>query len=225
MTMLPETPAKALIFDMDGTIVDNMRYHDDAWESWHASLDLPFDRANFFTQTAGKANTEILSAYFPGASQVELEAHGLRKEELYRETYRPHITALAGLLDLMEKAEAAGLPMAVASAAPPDNIALVLDGLGLRERFATIVSPSQGFRGKPHPDMFLAAAERMGVAPADCIVFEDAPNGVEAARRAGMRAVAVLTMLEAQAFASYDNVVASVQDFAALDGYPALRFA
>ena len=83
--------------------------------------------------------------------------------------------------------------MAVGTAAPPANIEVVLDTLGLRQRFATIVSPSQGFRGKPHPDMFLAAAERMKVDPADCIVFEDAPLGVEAARRAGMRAVALLT--------------------------------
>lgn len=221
---MAEMPAKALIFDMDGTIVDNMRFHDDAWESWHASQNLPFDRVSFFTRTAGKANTEILSAFFPGATVEELEAHGLRKEELYRQTYRPHIAALAGLLGLMARAEAAKVPMAVASAAPPDNIALVLDALSLRSRFATIVSPSQGFRGKPHPDMFLAAAERMGVAPEGCLVFEDAPNGVEAARRAGMPAVAVLTMLPAEAFAGFDNVVASAGDFTALDGHPALRF-
>ena len=101
----------------------------------------------------------------------------------------------------------------------------MLDTLGLRQRFATIVSPSQGFRGKPHPDMFLAAAERMKVDPADCIVFEDAPLGVEAARRAGMRAVALLTMLGPEGFAGYDNLIASARDFTALDGLPALRFA
>lgn len=218
-------PARALIFDMDGTIVDNMRFHDDAWEAWHQSQDLAFDRSSFFSRTAGKANSEILSGYFPGASAAELEAFGLHKEELYRDTYRPHVTALAGLLDLMAKAEAAGVPMAVASAAPPANIDLVLDTLGLRSRFATIVSPSQGFRGKPHPDMFLAAAERMGVHAETCLVFEDAPLGVEAAKRAGMKAVAILTMLGAEAFSHFDNVIASAVDFAKLDGLSALRFA
>lgn len=223
--MTNNRPARALIFDMDGTIVDNMRFHDDAWESWHVSNQLPFDRNTFAARTAGMAGNEIISSYFPQAAVAELDAMSDAKEALYREAYLPHVAANAGFLELIMRAEAAGIPMAVATAAPPANIEVVLDTLGLRQRFATIVSPSQGFRGKPHPDMFLAAAERMKVAPADCIVFEDAPLGVEAARRAGMRAVALLTMLDASGFAAYDNLIASARDFTALDGLPALRFA
>lgn len=223
--MTNNRPARALIFDMDGTIVDNMRFHDDAWESWHVSNQLPFDRNTFAARTAGMAGNEIISSYFPQAAVAELDAMSDAKEALYREAYLPHVAANAGFLELIMRAEAAGIPMAVATAAPPANIEVVLDTLGLRQRFATIVSPSQGFRGKPHPDMFLAAAERMKVAPANCIVFEDAPLGVEAARRAGMRAVALLTMLDASGFAAYDNLIASARDFTALDGLPALRFA
>lgn len=221
---MAEMPAKALIFDMDGTIVDNMRFHDDAWERWYGQYGLPFERATFSQRTAGMAIADIIGPHFPGADAAELERLAEEKEGVYRETYRPHVAALGGLIDLLDRARSHGVPVAVGTAAAPPNIALVLDTLALRERFATIVSPSQGYRGKPHPDMFLAAAERMGVAPADCIVFEDAPNGVEAARRAGMRAVAVLTMLPAEAFAGFDNIIASVTDFAALDGHPALRF-
>lgn len=221
---MAEMPAKALIFDMDGTIVDNMRFHDDAWENWYGQYGLPFERATFSQRTAGMAIADIIGPHFPGADAAELERLAEEKEGVYRETYRPHVAALGGLIDLLDRARSHGVPVAVGTAAAPPNIALVLDTLALRERFATIVSPSQGYRGKPHPDMFLAAAERMGVAPADCIVFEDAPNGVEAARRAGMRAVAVLTMLPAEAFAGFDNIIASVTDFAALDGHPALRF-
>ncbi|MDU0339965.1 HAD family hydrolase [Bosea rubneri] len=223
--MLRNMPAKALIFDMDGTIVDNMRFHDDAWEQWYGGRGLPFERATFSAQTAGMAISDIIGPHFPGADAAELDRLAEEKESLYRETYRPHVAPISGLVDLLVRARDHGVPMAVGTAAAPANISLILDTLVLRERFATIVSPSQGYPGKPHPDMFLVAAERMGVDPADCIVFEDAPNGVEAARRAGMRAVALLTMLDAEAFAGFDNVIASVPDFSALDGLPALRFA
>jgi len=223
--MTSASPARALIFDMDGTIVDNMRYHEAAWGRLLTEHGLPFDAESFFRKTAGMASSEILSPLFAGADKARIDALGHDKEIYYREAYGPHVAPLAGLLPLMARADAARIPMALASAAPPGNIDIVLDTLKLRERFVTIVSPSQGFPGKPNPDLFLEAARRMGVAAGDCIVFEDAPNGVEAARRAGMRAAALLTMLDAQAFTGYDNLIASAQDFAALDGLPALRFA
>jgi len=223
--MTSASPARALIFDMDGTIVDNMRFHEAAWGRLLTEHGLPFDADSFFRKTAGMASAEILSPLFPEADKARIDALGHDKEIYYREAYGPHVAPLAGLLSLMARADAARVPMALASAAPPGNIDIVLDTLKLRERFVTIVSPSQGFPGKPNPDLFLEAARRMGVAAGDCIVFEDAPNGVEAARRAGMRAAALLTMLDAHEFAGYDNLIASAQDFAALDGLPALRFA
>jgi beta-phosphoglucomutase len=210
-------PIKGLIFDMDGTIVDNMRFHDDAWEVWHAKYDLPFDRPGFFGRTAGRTNPEIIGELFPHLTPEEVVARGSEKEALYVDLYRPHVAAVAGLSALMARAGAADVPMAVGTAAPNENIAVVLDTLGIRARFRTIVSPSQGFRGKPHPDMFLAAAERMGIAPEHVVVFEDAPLGIEAARRAGMRAVAMLTMLKAEDFSAYDNVIATIPHYDALD--------
>lgn len=223
-TLARQTPARALIFDMDGTIVDNMRFHEDAWGRLLKAHGLPFDADEFFHRTAGMASDEILRPLFPAAGPDEIARLGHDKEHFYREAYRPHVAALPGLLALMARADAAGVPMAVASAAPPGNIDVVIDTLGLRSRFVTIIAPSQGFRGKPNPDLFLGAAERMKIAPEDCIVFEDAPNGIEAARRAGMRAVAIMTMLDADAFSGFDNVIACAADFNALDGLPALRF-
>ncbi len=226
-TGMPEAwkqPAAALIFDMDGTIVDNMAFHEEAWGRLITSRGLPFEAAEFFHRTAGMAVGEIIAPLFPQATPAEVIALGEEKEAFYRDAYRAHVAAMPGLLPLMARAQSCGVPMAVASAAPPENIDLVLDTLGLRPHFATVISPSQGFPGKPHPDMFIEVARRMGVAPESCLVFEDAPNGVEAARRAGMRAVAMLTMLGADGFASYDNVIASAADFNALDRLPALRF-
>jgi HAD superfamily hydrolase (TIGR01509 family) len=223
--MTSHRPARALIFDMDGTIVDNMRFHEAAWGRLLTEHGLPFDADSFFRKTAGMASPEILAPLFPEADAARIDALGHDKEIYYRDDYAPHVVPLAGLLSLMARADEAGVPMALATAAPPGNVDLVLDRLQLRERFATIVSPSQGFPGKPNPDLFLEAARRMNVPASDCIVFEDAPNGIEAARRAGMRAAALLTMLDAQAFAGYDNLIASAPDFTTLDGLPALRFA
>lgn len=208
---------RALIFDMDGTIVDNMRVHHEAWKEWLEGKGLPFDEESFFARTAGRHNPEIIGALMTGRSEEELIALGEEKEELYRKLYAPRVAPLAGLLDLLDFADAHGVKKAVATAAPPKNIDIVLDTLVLRPRFATIVSPSQGFRGKPHPDMFLAAAERMDMAPRDCLVFEDAPLGIEAARRAGMQAVALTTMLSPGDFTGFDNVVACLADFTGFD--------
>jgi beta-phosphoglucomutase len=210
-------PVRALVFDMDGTIVDNMRVHEDAWEVWHARKGLPFDRDGFFERTAGRTNAEIIGGLFPRADAAAITALGEEKELTYREIYGPRLAPLPGLLALMDEADRRGLPMAVATAAPLGNIELVLDGLKLRDRFRIVVSPALGLRGKPHPDMFLAAAEALGADPAACLVFEDAPLGVEAARRAGMRAAVLATMLDESAFAGFDNVVAIGPDFARLD--------
>lgn len=210
-------PIHALIFDMDGTIADTMRFHDDAWEQWHQQLGLPFDRGGFFARTAGRTGPEILGELFPGKTKAELLALEDIKEEIYRDLCRPHLAPIAGLLGLMDRADAHEVPMAIGTAAPNGNVDFTLDGLGIRARFHNVASPSQGFRGKPHPDLFLAAAERMGVKPRHCVVFEDAPLGVEAARRAGMRAVALLTSAKAETFAPFDNLIGAMPDFTGFD--------
>jgi beta-phosphoglucomutase len=207
---------RGLIFDMDGTLVDNMRVHNESWALWFAKHGLPFDAARFFEATAGRTNPDIIADLMPGLSLAERQALGEEKEAIYRDLYAPHVAPLPGLLDFLHFSESRGLPKAVGTAAPFGNIAVVLDTLSLRARFDTIVSPGEGFRGKPHPDMFLEAARRMQVPAAECLVFEDAPLGIEAARRAGMKAVAMTTMLDADAFGAFDNVVAAMADYTGL---------
>lgn len=210
-------PIEALIFDMDGTVVDNMGVHNEAWDAWHRREGLPFDEATFFARTAGRTNAEIIGGLYPERGADEIAALGEAKEAVYREIYTPRVKAVDGLLDLLDEAERRNLRLALATAAPPPNIALVLDALGLRARFAAIVSPAMGLRGKPHPDIFLRAAESLGVEPSRCLVFEDAPLGVEAARRAGMRAVALTTMLRPHDFGGFDNVIETRPDFVGFD--------
>ncbi|CUU43937.1 Phosphatase YqaB [Blastochloris viridis] len=202
---------------MDGTLVDNMAAHTAAWGEWHARRGLPFDQPSFFDRTAGRTDLDILADLEPQRSRADLVALGEEKEAIYRELFLPQRRLTAGTAALLAEAGRRGLPMAVATAAPPPNIDFILDGLGIRRHFRAVVSPALGLPGKPAPDMFLEAAELMAVEPAACLVFEDAPLGVEAARRAGMRAVALTTTLPAAAFAGNPHVIETRPDFAGFD--------
>jgi beta-phosphoglucomutase family hydrolase len=210
-------PKRAFIFDMDGTIVDNMAFHTQSWLAFFAQRGHQLDPDAFFRDTAGRQGHEIMRAYLgadlPDADAALLDAE---KEAGYRELYGPHRKTVDGFDGLIAQAKLRGVKLAVATAAPNANITFTLDGLDLRRHFDAVVGAADVARGKPNPDVFLAAAERCGVAPEHCIVFEDAPLGVEAARRAGMRAVVLTTTLPASAFAQFDNVIHIVSDFSEL---------
>ena len=206
---------RAFIFDMDGTIVDNMAFHTKSWLAFFERRGQTLDADEFFRTTAGRQGHEIMSTYMGShLTKEESAALDFEKESLYRELYGPHLAAVDGFVDFIARAKADGIKLAVATAAPTANIDFTLDGLDLRKEFHAIAGAADVARGKPFPDVFLKAAEQLGVAPADCIVFEDAPMGVEAARRAGMRAVVITTTLPAEAFAEFDNVIRVVRDYA-----------
>ncbi|WP_312517241.1 HAD family phosphatase [Massilia sp.] len=211
--------SRALIFDMDGTIVDNMSFHTQAWIAFFERRGKTIDPDQFFRDTAGRQGKEIIRHYVgEELSDDEVMALTHEKEVLYREMYGPHRRTIEGFDAFIETARARGWKLAVATSASPGSARFVLDEMGLRERFDEVVIGTIDVpRGKPHPDVFLKAADRCGVMPAQSIVFEDAPLGVEAARRAGMRAVVLTTTLPPAAFAEFDNVIAIVNDFSQLD--------
>jgi beta-phosphoglucomutase family hydrolase len=204
----------AFIFDMDGTIVDNMAFHTKSWLEFFARRGKEYDAEAFFRETAGAQGREILRERLGAdVTDEEIAALAAEKDALYREMYGPHRAAIRGFEDFVTQADEKGVALAVATSAPPKNIVFTLDELDLRRHFATVVGAADVKQGKPHPDVFLKAAEQLGADPANCIVFEDAPMGVEAARRAGMRAVVITTTLPAEAFKEFDNVIAIVGDY------------
>jgi beta-phosphoglucomutase len=204
----------AFIFDMDGTIVDNMAFHTKSWLEFFARRGKEYEAEAFFRETAGAQGREILRERLGSdVTDEEIATLAAEKDALYREMYGPHRAAIQGFDSFVSEADARGVRLAVATSAPPNNIVFTLDELDLRRHFATVVGAADVKQGKPHPDVFLKAAEQLGVEPADCIVFEDAPMGVEAARRAGMRAVVITTTLPADAFKEFDNVIAIVGDY------------
>ena len=210
------TGTQALLFDLDGTLIDSMPAHQRAWITWHCRHGMPMDEPAFFSATAGRSNHEILRDMLPGRSEAELDALVDEKETLYREEARLALELVAGARAYVASARAAGLRLAICTASTPENMRLAFDKFGLDGWVDTITSPADGLRGKPHPDIFIEAARRLGAAPAHCVVFEDAPLGVEAARRAGMQAVALTTTLPAADFAGFDNLLAVAADFDAL---------
>ena len=217
MTPVVNANRRAFIFDMDGTIVDNMAFHTQSWVTFFERRGRDIDADEFFRTTAGRQGKEIIRAALGedlGDDEVAVLNH--EKEAVYRELYAPHLKAVRGFEALIEQAQLQDVALAVGTAAPPANVAFTLDGLDLRRHFETVVGATDVPRGKPHPDVFLEAAKRCGAEPANCIVFEDAPLGVEAARRDGMRVVVITTTLPAAAFAEFDHVIAIVDDFSSL---------
>lgn len=209
---------KAFIFDMDGTIVHNMPVHNQAWQDTLAEAGVHIDQDEFNRQTTGKRTPEIVRLMLGSQlSEAEIAYWGERKETLYRQRFAGCGEPLPGLLEVLELAHQKALPMAVASAAPPDNVNFILDELDLRKYFQVVVNGEEVPRGKPDPEIFLRAAKSLQTEPCDCLVFEDALSGIEAARRAGMDAVFLTTTIPADETAGKTHVISAVPDFAHLD--------
>lgn len=183
---------RAVLWDLDGTILDSREAHWAAWRAYTARLGNPVSRS-FFDDTFGFRNEIILRLHFgEGLTDAQVGRMSREKETLYREMMlQGKIEALPGVMEWLAAFRAAGWRQALGSMAPRENIAVTLDALGIRDYFGAIVSSEDVRLGKPDPEVFLRAAEKLGVAPARCVVIEDSPQGVEAAARAGMKRVAV----------------------------------
>jgi beta-phosphoglucomutase len=182
---------QALIWDVDGTLIDTAEQHYQAWVEFARELGKPFTRQNF-TDTFGRRNPEIIRELFdPTADEVLVAEWGERKEQLYRAKAAAGIDLLPGVRALLESARDLGIPQAVGSSAPRANLDLLLKVTGTADFFQAIVSMEDTQRGKPDPQVFLIAAQRLGVEPRRCVVLEDAVAGVQAAKAAGMLCVAV----------------------------------
>lgn len=204
---------RAFIFDMDGTLVDNMRFHGAAWQKMLLENGIETDAREFLVKTAGKTNREIIPNFFKDATEERLMELGLRKETIYRELFLPERRAIEGATEFLEAAKSLGVKMAVATAAPVANMEFVLDGLDLRRFFDAITTAADVSNGKPNPEVFLKSAEKLGIEPKNCLVFEDAINGFEAAHRAGMKSIGLATVNSIEDLLRLPSVVEAQRDF------------
>jgi len=181
----------AVIWDMDGTLVDTAELHYQAWRQTATEMGRPFTRADF-AATFGKRNPEIIhQLYGSSYSDAEIAEWGYRKEEHYKSAARRGVELLPGVRPLLKNLHAFGFKQAIGSSAPRGNLDLIAAITGTQLFFETVVSMEDTQRGKPDPQVFLVAAERLAVPPRRCMVIEDAVAGVQAAKAGGMKCIGV----------------------------------
>ena len=208
-------PPAAFIFDLDGVVVDSNRLHVDSWMEVARRAGFPCRDPDHIGKCGLRTVAVIRDLLRWPVSDDEAVRLGLEKEEIYRSWIRESgIPAIPGVAAFLDAARALRIPCAVGSSAPRPNVDICLHALGLADRFAAAVSGDDVRRGKPAPDVFLAAAAKLGVEPNLCVVFEDAPAGVQAAHAAGMKAVALLTSHDRSELLAADAIV---DDFRSLD--------
>jgi beta-phosphoglucomutase len=210
---------KAFIFDMNGTMIDDMEYHVHGWYNiLNDDLKAGLSREAVKKEMYGK-NQEVLVRIFgkDRFTDDEMDTLAMEKERRYQTAYGPHLELIAGLKEFLDKAVEQGIALGIGTAAIPFNVDFALDNLHVREYFQSIITANDVVKSKPDPEVFLKAAAELGAVPADCIVFEDAPKGVEAAANAGMKAVVITTMHTREEFAQYDNIVAFIADYTGIN--------
>jgi len=206
---------KAFLFDLNGTMIDDMDFHTDAWhEILNQDLGAKLSREDVKKEMYGK-NHELLVRVFGDErfTEAEKDEISFEKERRYQSRFKPHLKLIDGLDVFLEKADAKGIKMAIGSAAITSNVDFVLDGLNIRKYFPVVINADHVNVSKPDPETFIKGAEAFGIEAADCVVFEDNPNGVEAARRAGMKCVVLTTMHEEHEFEGLDNIIVFVKDY------------
>ncbi len=184
---------QAALFDMDGVIVDNMAYHNKAWELFFHKYQ-PSMSLQEFMKHFGRTNKDLFELLFSRELSSDEEAvWGEEKEALYREAYAPHVVPVPGFVEFVQELKSHSVCTAVGTSAPRINLDFVLDRIPIRPYFDALIDSSDVTRGKPDPEIYLTAAERIGCRPEFCLVFEDSFAGIQSGRNAGMKVVALAT--------------------------------
>ncbi len=195
-----------VIFDMDGVLVDSADAHLKSFQQLARENGKEITEAQF-AKTFGRQNRDIIPVLIGETDEAAVNLLADRKEAIYRDLVRDNMPVVDGAVSLIGALHSRGAKLAVGSSGPLPNIELVLQSLGVSEKMDAIVSGDDVTRGKPHPDVFIQSCERLGLSADHCIVIEDAPAGIQAAKAAGARAVAVMIHHNKDAFPEADLVV------------------
>ncbi|HEX8376881.1 MAG TPA: HAD family phosphatase [Pedobacter sp.] len=206
---------KAFLFDLNGTMIDDMDFHARVWEDiLNNQLGAKLSSEEVKLQMYGKGEEMLVRVFGEGRFSIqEMQDITFEKEKQYQKLFLPHLKLINGLDAFLEKYHQKGIMMAIGSAAIMFNIDYVVNGLDLRRYFPVTISADDVEKSKPDPETFLTCAERLGVKPEECIVFEDNPKGVESALRGGMKSVVLTTMHEEHEFNEMPNILKFVKDY------------
>lgn len=207
--------SKAFLFDMNGTMINDMHYHEKAWfDILNEDLKANMTMADTKKHMYGKNEELFVRVFGEGTfTQQQMDAFSMKKEKRYQEAFLPHLKLIAGLDQFLEKAHEQNIAMAIGTAASPFNVNYLLDNIPVKKYFGAIITADDVPTSKPNPEVFLKCADELGVTYGNCIVFEDSPKGVEAAMNAGMKAVVIKTYHEEHEFSHLDNVLLFVDDY------------
>lgn len=206
---------EAVIFDLNGTMVNDMGYHKKAWIEFCKRHEVNLTEKEFDEKFSGRKNSEMLPLIIgKKLSEDEIKKFSEDKEQIYRDIYSKFLDEVPGLKNLIQKLKAHNLKIAIATTAYEKNRRFILDYLGLENLFDLILGEEHVMHGKPHPEIYLKTAEQLGINPSKCLVFEDSPPGVESAKRAGMRVIGILTTHTKEDLVGADSCI---KDFNQLD--------
>lgn len=191
---------KAIIFDMDGTLVDNIPYHKEAWFTMLGKHGISLNPEEFDAQNHGNINDMIRRFFGNGLADEQVVKLGQEKEQTYRDLYGRHLTEVEGLTSMLRALRQAGIKIGLATMGDTPNIDFVLDGLNIRQYFQAVTDGHEIEKGKPHPDIFNLSLQKLGMNANECLVVEDSMGGIEAARAAGIPVVGITTSHAASEF-------------------------
>ena len=203
-----------VIFDVDGTMVDNKDYHERAWFELCRKHGIELTAKDYRTRIHARTNDKIIPDIFGADISVKTaETIAFEKETIYRDLYRPHVKPLGGFINFLDELKARGIPCAAASNSPAGNVNLVLDELGIRHYFASVITADDVSHGKPDPEIFLTSATRLDLPPQRCIVFEDSGPGFEAAQRAGCPYIVIAIGADEEHLTRASGAAATYHDY------------
>jgi len=214
---MTDSRLEAVLWDLDGVIADTGIYHYQAWQDVFGKRGVTFTEEQFMRHFGQRHDTIIRTALGSNISAEEFNAITSEKQENYRRRVVNNIRPLPGAVELIRSLNQYGIKTAIASSAPPENIEIIIRGLGIEDCFQAIARGTDVAEGKPNPEVFLLAAAKLGVEPGSCVVIEDAIAGVAAARKAGMKCVAVTNSHPRNSLKQADLIVDTLEDLSVSD--------